>query len=251
MTTTRGWNDTAQRTDEQRTKEDAADYRFFPEPDIPPLDLSPIVADVRARMPELPAAKRARFADEYGMKREDVRQIIDDPNLANFAEAALSELGAWLEAQPDVTSETVDAEKKKLMKLFTSWLLNKLPGLLTERGSDIRVAKLTPENFAEFVVMLSTGRLTGPKGLEVLARMLDDGADPEHAMQELGATRMDDVVALRTIVDTVLAENPDEVARYKAGEKKLAPFFLGLVLKATQGNADPSLTMKVLTDALK
>ncbi len=103
VTTTRGWNDTAQRTDEQRTKEDAADYRFFPEPDIPPLDLLPIVADVRARMPELPAAKRARFVDEYSMKREDARQIIDDPALANFAEAALSELSAWLEAQPDVT----------------------------------------------------------------------------------------------------------------------------------------------------
>ena len=250
-TTTRGWNDTAQRTDEQRTKEDAADYRFFPEPDIPPLDLSPIVADVRARMPELPAAKRARFADEYGMKREDVRQIIDDPNLANFAEAALSELGAWLEAQPDVTSETVDAEKKKLMKLFTSWLLNKLPGLLTERGSDIRVAKLTPENFAEFVVMLSTGRLTGPKGLEVLARMLDDGADPEHAMTEMGAKRVDDVVALRTIIDSVLAENPDEASRYKAGEKKLAAFLLGQIMKATQGNADPSLAAKVLNEALQ
>lgn len=250
VTTTRGWNDTAQRTDEQRTKEGAADYRFFPEPDIPPLELAALVDEVRMQMPELPAAKRARFVEEYGIKLEDVRQIIEEPALASFAEAAISELGTWLEAQPEITSDNIEPERKKLMKLFSGWLLNKLMGLLAERGSDIRIAKLTPENFAEFIVMLSTGRLTGTKGLEVLNRMLEDGADPEHAVQELGAKRVDDIVALRTIVDTVLAENPDEVARYKGGEKKLAPFFLGLVMKATQGNADPSLTMKVLNEAL-
>lgn len=250
VTTTRGWNDTAQRTDEQRTKENAADYRFFPEPDIPPLELTALIDEIRAQMPELPAAKRARFVEEYDLKLEDVRQIIEEPALADFTEAAISELGTWLEAQPEVTAETMPLERKKLMKLFSGWLLNKLMGLLAERGSDIRIAKLTPENFAEFITLLSVGRLTGTKGLEVLNRMLEDGADPEHAMQEMGAKRVDDVIALRTIIDTVLAENPDEVMRYKGGEKKLLPFFLGLVMKATQGNADPALTMKVLNEAL-
>lgn len=251
VTTTRAWNDVAQRTDEMRTKEGAADYRFFPEPDIPPLVLDELIDEVRTQMPELPAAKRARFVEEYGMKRENARQIVDEPSLADFAETALSELSAWLEAQPEITADNVDDERKKLMKLFSSWLLNKLMGLLAERGSDIRIAKLSPENFAEFILMLAQGRLTGPKGLEVLNRMLDDGADPEHAMAEMGATRMDDMTALRTIVDTMLEENPREVARYKAGETKLAQFFLGQVIKITKGNADPALAAKMIEESLR
>lgn len=251
VTTTRAWNDTAQRTDEMRTKEGAADYRYFPEPDIPLLALAALVDEVRVQLPELPATKRARFMHEYGMKREDARQIVEEPALADFAETALSELGAWLEAQPEITADTVDEERKKLLKLFSGWLLNKLMGLLAERGSDIRVAKLTPENFAEFITMLAQGRLTGTKGIEVLNRMLEDGADPEHAMAEMGAKRMDDVTALRDVVDTVLTENPKEVARYKAGETKLVQFFLGQVIKVTKGNADPARAITIIQEALE
>lgn len=241
-TTTRGWNDVAQRTDEQRTKEDAADYRYFPEPDVPPLDLTSITEEVRRTMPELPAAKRRRFVTEYGFKEDDVRLIVEDPALADFTEHAMSELAEWVENKEELP---------KITKVFSGWLLTKLAGLLAERGSDIRIAKVTPENFAEFVKLVANGTITGTKGLEVLTYMLDNGADPEHAMQELGAKRMDDVVALREVVETVVAENPREAERYKAGETKLAQFFLGQVMKATRGNADPRLAMRVITEVLR
>lgn len=250
VTTTRGWNDAAQRTDEQRTKENAADYRFFPEPDVPPLELTAMTEEIRRAMPELPRAKRTRLQEEYGFKNDDVRQIVEDPALADFTDQAMSELGAWLEAQPDVTAETMPEARKKITKIFSGWLLTKLAGILAERSSDIRIAKITPENFAQFVILIADGKLTGTKGLEVLNAMLDSGADPEHAMQELGATRMDDVVALHTVVETVVEENSTEATRYKNGETKLLQFFLGQVMKATKGNADPALIMRVIKEVL-
>lgn len=251
VTTTRGWNDDTQSTEEQRVKEGQADYRFFPEPDVPPLELTAITEEVRKTMPELPAKKRTRFVQEYGFKADDARQIVDDPALANFAEAAYSELGTWLEAKPEVTAGTMPEARAKLSKVFCGWLLTKLMGLLTERGGDVRTMKLTPENFAQFITLLSDGRITGPKGLDVLRAMLESGADPEHVIQEMGATRMDDVTALRQVVDVVIAENPGEAARYRGGETKLLQFFLGQVMKATKGNADPALTAKTIQEALR
>ncbi len=250
ITTTRGWNDVKQMTEEQRSKENSADYRYFPEPDIPPLELSSIAREMRLKMPELPATKRTRLINEYGFKPEDAKQIVDDPALAEFAEAALSELGAWLQAKPDISPEAMPEARAKLTKTFAGWLLNKLQGLLEERKTDIRVAKLTPENFAEFITMLADGNLTGAKGLEVLGKMLDDGGDPSQVTEELGAKRLDDVHALLEIVKTVVEENPKEAERYKAGETKLTQFFVGQVMKATKGNADPEKTAKAIRDVL-
>ncbi len=110
--------------------------------------------------------------------------------------------------------------------------------------------KVSPENFAEFITLIADNKLTGTKGLEVLGKMLDDGADPSQVMEELGATRMDDVTALQAIVQTVLDENPKETERLKAGEGKLMQFMLGQVMKATKGNADPAKTAEVLKNLL-
>lgn len=250
ITTTRGWNDEKQITETQREKEDSADYRYFPEPDIPPLELAELTEEMRGKLPELPWARRKRLVEEYGFRKEDARQIVDDPALANFTEHSLSELGAWLEAKPDIAPSDVEAARAKLMKLFSGWLLNKLPGLLDERKSDIRVMKVTPENFAEFITLLADGRLTGPKGLEVLGHMLDTGASPTHAMEELGASRVGDAAALEKILDVVLEKNPKEVERYKAGEKKLVQFFVGQAMKETKGNADPQILATLISERL-
>ena len=249
-TFTRGWNDIKQVTEEQRAKEDSADYRYFPEPDIPPLELASLATEIGPRMPELPAAKRARLKNEYGFKAEDVRMIMEDPALTDFAEKALSELGAWLEARPDVTPEQMPEARQKLTKTFSGWLLSKLMGLLEERKIDVRTMKLTPEDFAEFVSLVADSKLTGPKGLEVLSKMLDDGSDPSHVMEELGATRMDDMAALESIVNTVIEANPKEVERYKAGDSKLIQFFVGQVMKVSKGNADPSKTAQAIKNIL-
>ncbi len=250
ITTTRGWNDAKQVTEEQRTKEDSADYRYFPEPDIPPMDLTQMAEDVRRRMPELPRAKRARFVEEYGMKADDAKQIIENPALATFTEHSLSELSAWLQAKPEIREDAVEEKRAKMMKLFTGWLLNKLMGLLIERKIDIKTMKISPENFAEFITLLADEKLTGTNGLIVLQKMLDDGSDPSHAMEELGAKRIDNDDALIQVIATLIENSPDEVARYKGGEKKLTQWFIGQVMKETRGNADAGSVARLLSERL-
>ena len=248
--TTRGWNDARGITEEQRIKEDSADYRYFPEPDIPPMELTAMTEEIRRRLPELPRARRRRFVDEYGFQMVTARQIVEDPDLADFTEQSMSELGAWLQSRPDVTPEGMEAARRKLTKLFSGWLLNKLMGVLIERKIGIKTMKINPENFAEFITLLADGKLNGPNGLKVLGRMLDDGSDPSHIVDDLGATRMDDADALLSVIETVIENNGDEAQRFREGEKKLMQFFVGQVMKETRGNADPQMTAKLIKQSL-
>ncbi len=248
--TTRGWNDAKGITEEQRIKEDSADYRYFPEPDIPPMELTALTEEIRRRLPELPRAKRRRFVKEYGFRMETATQIIEDPDLADFTEQSMSELGAWLQSRPDIDPEGMEAARRKLTKLFSGWLLNKLMGILIERKIGIQTMKINPENFAEFITLLADGKLNGPNGLKVLGRMLDDGSDPSHIIDDLGATRMDDADALLQIIETVIENNEDEAQRFRDGEKKLMQFFVGQVMKETRGNADPQMTAKLIKQSL-
>ncbi len=237
-TTTRGWNDVAGVTEEQRVKEDAADYRFFPEPDVPPLELADLAAEMRRLMPELPAAKRARFISEFGFKADDARQLVESPALANFAEQTYSELIVDLEPSP------------KLTKVLAGWLLTKLTALLTDRKIEIADAKITPAYFAEFLSFIAGGQLTAAKGLEVLGAMLDNGWSAAHTMKSLGAVKIDSGAALQEMVNDIITKNPNEVIRYKNGETKLLQFFLGQLMRATKGNADPDLATQTILDAL-
>lgn len=250
VTTTRGWDDAKQKTVEQRTKEGEADYRYFPEPDIPPMKLAEMTKEIEARLPELPQAKRIRFINEYGFKVEDTKLIVDNIDLANFTENAMSELGAWLNAQPEIKPEEVERKRKELVKLFSGWLLNKLGGLLIERKIDVRTMKISAENFAEFILLLAKGDLTGPKGMEVLQLMLDSGKDPSHIMEEIGAKRVDDTDALSGILNSIFEENKDEYERLMNGEKKLIQFFVGLMMKETRGNADPEKVIQLIKERL-
>ncbi|RMD51408.1 Asp-tRNA(Asn)/Glu-tRNA(Gln) amidotransferase subunit GatB, partial [Candidatus Parcubacteria bacterium] len=190
-TTTRGWNDAKGMTVEQRSKEGFADYRYFPEPDIPPMQLKELAEEIKGQMPELPQAKLERFITEYGFKKSDAQQIIDDPALADFTENAMSELTAWRQADPNFDSETAQEQSRKLAKLFSSWLLNKLMGLMAERKISVKTMKITAENFAEFITMIAEGKITGAKGLEILSKMLDSGGDPSHIAEELGAQKLE------------------------------------------------------------
>ncbi|MEK7620295.1 MAG: Asp-tRNA(Asn)/Glu-tRNA(Gln) amidotransferase subunit GatB [Patescibacteria group bacterium] len=247
--TTRGWNDTQNITEEQRSKEEAADYRYFPEPDIPPLALKELADELVGKLPELPAARRTRFISEYGLKASDARQICDDPALADFVEHVFSELHAWLLALPELqeTEETVlNREKEKLGRLVAGWLLSKLGGLMVERGIDVRTMKISAENFAEFITLIATKKLNNTAGLEVLDAMLDDGNDPTHIMEDRGLGRMDDEGALAELVKQTIESYPAEVARYKAGEEQLLQYLIGMVMKASEGTADPGITKNML-----
>ena len=249
ISTTRGWNDVRGITEEQRSKEEAADYRYFPEPDIPPLALTDLANELRMQLPELPAARRARFIDEFGLKPSDAAQVCEDPALADFTEQTFSELQEWLQSvEGDLNWET---EKPKMAKLVSGWLLSKLGGLLIERGIDVRIMKISPENFAEFITLIATSKLNSASGLQVLNAMLDSGSSPTHLMEDLKLGRMEDAGALAEIVDRILASYPAEVARYQAGEEKLLAMFIGIAMKETQGTADPGTTRNMFLVKLK
>ncbi len=249
VSTTRGWNDTKQVTEEQRVKESSQDYRYFPEPDIPALALTELADDVRRSMPELPAAKRRRLVEEYFLKPEDARQLCEDPVLAEFAERTFGELESWLNALPELDGaqqDAWDAQRKKMARLVSTWILTKLLGALSERGGDVRTMHVTPENFAELLTLIATGKLNAGAGLTVLSAMLEDGSDPSHVMEEKRLGKMDDVAALAETIDRVIAQNPAETARYRGGDKKLIAFFIGQVMKATEGTADAKETRNLL-----
>lgn len=250
ITVTRGWNEEAGITEEQRIKEGEGDYRYFPEPDIPRLALHELAESLKTTLPELPAAKRARFISEYHFKPEDARQFVEDPALAAFVEPCMSELFAWLNALPELDGadeETLAKEHARVGKLVSSWMLTKLLGLLSERKIDVRLMKITPENFAEFITLIATKRLNANKGLEVLGLMLDDGSDPSHIMEDRQLGALEDETVIADAVDRVLEQHPSEVERYRAGETQLLGFLIGQAVRATEGAADAKTIRNILS----
>ena len=245
ISTTRGWNDGKQITEEQRSKEDAADYRYFPEPDIPVLELTDIAEDMKRELPELPAVRRVRMREEYGFILSDPIEICDDPALADFTEQTFSELFELVENPLEFEG------LGGLARLVSGWLLSKLAGLMSERSIDIRTIKITPENFAEFITLIATKKLNNATGLKVLNSMLDDGNDPTHIMEDQRLGQMDDEGELAEVIDRVLSAHPVEVARYQAGEEQLLTFLIGMVMKETEGTAEPALTRNMLLVKLK
>ena len=241
ITTTRGWDDVKQRTVMQRTKEEAADYRYFPEPDIPPLTLGEIAEEMRAHMSELPAEKRLRFQEEYGFTAAEIRQLTEDGAMAAFTEQVMSELSEWLPARQSESDGGDEERREKMTKLVASWLINKL-GSVHENVS--------AENFAELLKLMTQNQVTSRSAVTILEEMKQSGKDPSQVMEDAGLGRMDDEAALADVVDRVLAGLPGEVERYKAGETKLIKFFMGVVMKETEGNADPASITKILQKKL-
>jgi len=251
--TTRGWNSDKGITEEQRRKEGQADYRFFPEPDIPPFSTVELQEKIKSSIPELPFKKRQRFQTEYNIKPEDARQIVDDPKAADFIEQVFSELYAWLKVTPeyaDLTEEDQTKENGRVANLVSGWFLSKLGGLLAENSIDVRTMHITPENFAEFITLVATKRLNTNTGLQVLKEMLLTGKDPSHIMEDGQLGQMSDTNTLSDIILRVIEGHADDVARYRAGKKELLGFFIGLIMKESEGTADPKLAKNILLTEL-
>ena len=258
---TRGWDEATQSTVHQRTKETSADYRYFPEPDIPPFRPLELAADVM--LPELPQAKRLRFNKEYGFSYADAYFLTADKNWAEFTENVMSELVDWLHSLPE-THACIDNTKNSdrpllcktaqdLARLAGGWLTSKLMGAMNERKIDIRILKIRPENFAELVALVYAGRVNSTNAQKILAEMLDSGVnlDPTHIMEEKGYGQVSDEGTVGAVVDEIIKNYPDQVAQFKAGKEPLIKFLIGMAMKATEGSADPSVVEKLLREKMK
>ncbi|OGH73724.1 MAG: glutaminyl-tRNA synthase (glutamine-hydrolyzing) subunit B [Candidatus Magasanikbacteria bacterium RIFCSPHIGHO2_02_FULL_51_14] len=251
---TRGWDETKQETVSQRIKETAADYRYFPEPDIPPFHPEKIAGELS--LPELPQAKRARFHDEYFFSYADAQILTDDKAWADFAEDVMSELVDWLHSLPEVKGETdtiKEQKARKIAQLAGGWLTSKLIGAMTERNLGIADLKITPENFAELVALVYASRVNSSNAQKLLAAMLDAGTDmdPTHIMEEKGYGQMTDETQISEAVENVIKGFPDQVDQYKKGKSAVLQFLIGMVMKATEGNADPGVAERLLKDRLE
>lgn len=248
---TRGWDDPRGESVFQRTKESAADYRYFPEPDIPPF--RPLELALSTTLPELPQAKRARFIEEYGFSASDAWILTSDKHWGEFAENTMGELYTWLEELPNEELK-VDriAEKRTLAKLAGGWLTTRLMGAMAERTIHIRILKISPENFAELITLVYTNKINSTNALKILNEMLDSGVDldPSHVLEEKKYGMISGVDGLLPIIEKIIIAHPKEVAAFKAGKEPLIKFFIGMVMKETAGSADPVTTEKFLRQHL-
>jgi len=252
---TRGWDENKLETMESRDKEESADYRYFSEPDLPPLFLNEgEIAHLQAIMPELPRAKRLRLEEEYQLNGVDARMLVEDEAVAGYFEAVISEAREWLEenANTEGTSEEIwQLNRQRLSKLIFGWLTSELFKLMNETGLAIHDIKINPENFAEFIILLYQRKFNSSAGQIILKKMFETGGDPEHIMEEEDLIQVDDADALEKAVTRIINENSEQVAEYKKGKTPLLKFFIGLGMKEMKGKADPEKLGELFREKLK
>lgn len=247
---TRGWDENKQATFSQRKKEEAHDYRYFPEPDLPPMDLTKEagVFDIEAlrnSIPELPAQKKNRLINQYGLPEESARIFSEDLDLANMFEDTVSELEAWIEAK------CIDCEvTEKLTKLTANYMLTELQKLLYAAGKGVKDCSISKENFAEFITIIFEGRVSSSGAQELLKEMFETGGDPSDILDAKGLTQVSDESAIEKIVDAVIANNEKSVLDYRSGKQNAMGFLVGQVMKESKGSANPQVAADILKKKL-
>ena len=244
---TRGWDNEKGITFSQRIKETSADYRYYPEPDIPPLSIDKKWIDkIRAQMGELPAQKIKRFKEEYLFSDYESEILAGDKDLANYAEQVISELRAWIEA----TGDSWERQKNKLAKASANWLINELFKHLKTDKLNVKDIKITPENFAEFIALVYQDKINSSAAQTILSRMYKKGGDPTQIMDELGLKQLDDKGELEKIIGEIILKNQKQADEYKKGKANVLQFLVGQVMASTKGKANPKLVIDILKTAL-
>jgi aspartyl-tRNA(Asn)/glutamyl-tRNA(Gln) amidotransferase subunit B len=233
---TRGWREDIGQSVSQRTKEYADDYRYFPEPDLPMLAISrEWVEEIRAKMPELPDAKRARFVEQYGLSGYDARVLAESRARADFFETA-------------VALHSGDARVRA--KAVANWINGDFARLLNATSSEVEDSKVTPETLSELIDLQEDGTISGKTAKEVFERMFETGRSPKALVEESGLTQMTGGDEISAAVESVIAANPKPVADYRGGKEEAIKFLVGQVMKETRGRARPDLALSVLKEKL-
>ena len=237
---TRGWNEIKQKTFSQRTKETSEDYRYFPEPDLPPLEISKKdIEKIRAEIPELPQARQERFKKEYKIPQSNIETLTVYKNLGDFFEASISELRAWLK------SNRIKTNIQPLIKLTANYIITEFPKFI---GKEI---KITPENFAELIYLIFVGEISSSGAQEVLKEMFKTGTDPSQIIESKGLKQVSKEEDLEEIVEKIIKNNPQPVKDYKKGKETALQFLVGQTMKESKGKANPKVANKLLKKKLR
>lgn len=227
---TRLWDDNARETRSMRGKEDAHDYRYFPEPDLMPLEISrEWVEKIKSEMPELPSQKRARY-QEIGLSEYDASVIVEQMGLALFFDKVL-ELGA----NP---------------KTAVNFIMGEIAAYLKEDHIEITDTKLTPENLAELIALIEKGTISNNIGKQIIIEMLKDGTKASVIVEKKGLSQISDEGAIKELVQKVVDAHPNEVEAYKNGKTNLLGFFVGQIMKETKGRANPKTVNQLLREII-
>jgi len=228
---TRLWDEGKQCTFSMRMKEGASDYRYFPEPDLPPIEVSVAqLQDWKAQLPELPAEKRNRYETQLALSPYDARVLTDDKAVAEYFEGAIA-AGAPA-------------------KQAANWVMGDITAYLKNEKLAIGEIPLQPQDLAELISLIDTGTISGKMAKDLLPELLSTGGSPQKFVESKGLIQISDAGAIESAIDAVLAANPKELEQYRAGKTKLLGFFVGKVMKETGGRADPKLTNEMLANKL-
>ncbi|MFH1462262.1 MAG: Asp-tRNA(Asn)/Glu-tRNA(Gln) amidotransferase subunit GatB [bacterium] len=247
---TRGWNDAKEITVSQREKEEAHDYRYFSEPDLPPLRHSEkFIEEVRGEIPELPQQRRERFEKEYGLDLKSIEIFVQNKSLGEYFEKAMSELRNWIKVE-DRKSRVSPEEFFKLAKLCQNYIISDLQGLLKGGSLANQDFLITPENFAEFVALIYKEQISSRIAKQVLEEMFKTGADPSHIIEEKGLVQISDEVEIKKIVKEVVSQNEKAVEDFRKGKNNSFQYLIGQIMAKTKGKANPQVVRDILTKEL-
>lgn len=247
---TRGWNEFTGQTFSQREKEEAFDYRYFPEPDIPPLAISiEEIKKLKASVGELPAKKRFRLAEQYGLGAAIVEIFVVNRDLGEYFEKIASELEEWVNVK-EGDCENSDVQNHQLARLCANYLTTDVLGVLAGKSFCEKEFLVSPENFAEFVCLIYKGEITSKIAKQVLAEMIKTGNDPSAIITQKGLSQIRDEKQIAAMIDEVLVKNQKAATDYRAGKQNAFQFLVGQTLAAAQGRANPDLLKKILLEKL-
>ncbi len=233
---TMGWDENRSVTVLQRTKEGDTGYRYFPEPDLPPLELDPDwVAEIRAGLPELPDAKLARYTSELGLSQKEALVLVEDRAITGYFESVVAAAG----------SSGVTA------KQISNWITSELFRLLSESGTTIANVPIEPAQLVTLIELVNAGAINQTAAKKILGVMFETGRGPGEIVKELGLEQISNKDELVGVIQQVIADNPGPVEQYRAGKETTIKFLVGQVMKATRGKANPQLAEELLQEQLR
>jgi aspartyl-tRNA(Asn)/glutamyl-tRNA(Gln) amidotransferase subunit B len=228
---TMGWSESRKETFSQRGKEEAHDYRYFPEPDLPPLSIdSSWVEEIRKALPELPDAKMRRYISDLELSSYEADILTEDRNTAEWFEAAAAAGGS--------------------PKAISNWMINVLFGLMNEFKIDIDEMKVDPEGLVKLIALVDEGTINNTTAKDVLGEMVRSGRSAREIVEGQGLAQISDDAAIARIVTEVIENNPSQVGAYLDGKESLQGWFVGQVMRATQGKANPAVVNRLLSEEL-
>jgi aspartyl-tRNA(Asn)/glutamyl-tRNA(Gln) amidotransferase subunit B len=229
---TRLWEEGTQRTKSMRLKEGSSDYRYFPEPDLPPIEVSKEqLENWKAELPELPISKRHRYQADLGLSAYDTRVLTDDRAVAEYFEAAIA----------------AGADTKQV----ANWVMGDIAAYVKSNNLSITETQLKPEILAELISLITDGTISGKIGKEILPELLAKGGSAKALVESKGLIQISDTGEIEKIIDEVIAAHPQELEQFRGGKTKLKGFFVGQVMKQTGGRADPKLANQLLARKLQ